>query len=130
MNPYYANWSYGYTLHPSTEASRGAYQVQYGGPGQPTNWSQIKDQSPPVPPPKAKVFITASPASVKTEPVTVSSPGPGTAETVKIEQPPPPPAPLAAGPTTTVRLNYLNTPVLFMTILTGGSRPHGIAEAS
>ena len=50
MNPYYANWSYGYTLQPSTEQSRGAYNVQYGG-GQPggagghqgaNNWAQIK----------------------------------------------------------------------------------------
>ena len=31
MNPYYQNWSYGYTLQPSTEQSRGAYNVQYGG---------------------------------------------------------------------------------------------------
>ena len=31
MNPYYQNWSYGYTLQPATEQSRGAYNVQYGG---------------------------------------------------------------------------------------------------
>ena len=31
QNPYYQNWSYGYTLQPSTEQSRGAYNVQYGG---------------------------------------------------------------------------------------------------
>ena len=59
MNPYYANWSYGYTLQPSSEATRGAYGVQYGGHGagggghhghgQPpvpqhgaSNWGQIK----------------------------------------------------------------------------------------
>ena len=61
MNPYYQNWSYGYTLQPSTEQSRGAYNVQYGeygghqgaaGGGHPhqgagahqaaNNWSQIK----------------------------------------------------------------------------------------
>lgn len=125
MNPYYANWSYGYTLHPSTDASRGAYQVQYGG--QPTNWSQIKDQSPPVPPPKAKVFITAAPASVKTETVSVSNPG--SAETLNTEQPPPPPATVEAGPTTTVRNNNTTT-VLLMTILTGGPHTHGIAETS
>ena len=126
MNPYYANWSYGYTLHPSTEASRGAYQVQYGGPGQPTNWSQIKDQSPPVPPPKAKVFITASPASVKTETLSVSS-----VETVKTELPPPPlPPPAAVAATTTVRNNYLETTVLLMIVLTGGPRNRGTAETS
>ena len=128
MNPYYANWSYGYTLHPSTEASRGAYQVQYGAPAQPTNWSQIKDQSPPVPPPKAKVFITASPASVKTETLSVSS-----VETVKTEQPPPPlppPAAAVAGPGTTVRNNYLDNAVLLMIILTGGPRNRGTAETS
>ena len=126
MNPYYANWSYGYTLHPSTEASRGAYQVQYGGPGQPTNWSQIKDQSPPVPPPKAKVFITASPASVKTETLSVSS-----VETVKTELPPPPlPPPAAVAATTTVRINYLETTVLLMIVLTGGPRNRGTAETS
>jgi len=28
MNPYYSNWSYGYTLGASTEQSRGAYTVQ------------------------------------------------------------------------------------------------------
>jgi len=39
MNPYYSNWSYGYTLGASTEQSRGAYTVQKppysqsGGPG-------------------------------------------------------------------------------------------------
>ena len=31
QNPYYQNWSYGYTLQPSTEQSRGAYNVQYPG---------------------------------------------------------------------------------------------------
>ena len=103
MNPYYANWSYGYTLHPSTDASRGAYQVQYGGPQPPTNWSQIKDQSPPVAPPKAKVFVTACPTSVKTE--TVST------EMMVTTEPPPPPT-LTAGPTATVR-DSLNTGVLF-----------------
>merc|ERR1712045_459864 len=73
MNPYYANWSCGYTLHPSSEASRGAYQVQYGGqPGQPSDWAQIKGGQPPAPPPKAQVFVTASPTSVKTE--TVNTP--------------------------------------------------------
>jgi len=98
MNPYYANWSYGYTLHPSTEASRGAYQVQYGGAPTASNWSQIKDQSPPAPPPKAKVFVTACPTSVKTEPVNVSSPG--TSETVVKTEPAPPPS-LSTGSTAT-----------------------------
>ena len=50
MNRYYANWSYGYTLQPSSEATRGAYQMSYGGgagsqqsQGQgASNWSQIK----------------------------------------------------------------------------------------
>ena len=52
MNPYYQNWSYGYTLQPSTDQSRGAYNVQYGGhQGGPgghqqaqgaNNWAQIK----------------------------------------------------------------------------------------
>ena len=106
MNPYYANWSYGYTLHPSTDASRGAYQVQYGGPPPPTNWSQIKDQSPPVAPPKAKVFVTACPTSVKTE--TVSASNPGSAEMLVKTEPQPPPT-LSAGPITPVR-DCLNTP--------------------
>ena len=56
MNPYYANWSYGYTLQPSSEATRGAYGAQYvqnqaGYHGQhqqhaqgqgAANWSQVK----------------------------------------------------------------------------------------
>ena len=126
MNPYYANWSYGYTLHPSTEATRGAYQVQYGGAPTASNWSQIKDQSPPVPPPKAKVFVTACPTSVKTEPVNVSSPG--TSETVVKTEPAPPPS-LSTGSTATVRRS-VNTPVLFITIFTGGPHTHGIAETS
>ena len=71
MNPYYANWSYGYTLHPSSEATRGAYQVQYGQ--SPANWSQIKGSQQPAPTPKAQVFVTASPSTVKTEPVTTSA---------------------------------------------------------
>ena len=79
MNPYYANWSYGYTLHPSSDATRGAYQVQYGGP--PANWSQIKGSQLAAPaPPKAQVFVTAT-SSVKTETVTTS----GGCEVVKTE---------------------------------------------
>ena len=75
MNPYYANWSYGYTLHPSSEATRGAYQVQYGAP---SNWSQMK--SPGEVPPKPQVLVTSSASSV--------TPSPG-ADSVKIEPPPP-----------------------------------------
>ena len=107
MNPYYANWSYGYTLHPSTDASRGAYQVQYGGPPVPappaTNWSQIKDQSPPVATPKAKVFVTACPTSVKTETVSLICPGGGEALVKTEPQPPSAPPTLSAGPSATVR---------------------------
>jgi len=73
MNPYYANWSYGYTLHPSSDASRGAYQVQYGAHQSPANWSQIKGGHPlPPAPPKAQVFVTAAPSTVKTEAVSSS----------------------------------------------------------
>jgi len=88
MNPYYQNWNYGYTLGAPTEASRGAYtvygtQAQGGAnpanlatpttthvktePGQHSLWAQVKGNQP-TSPPKAKVFVTASPASVKSEP--------------------------------------------------------------
>lgn len=88
MNPYYQNWNYGYTLGAPTEASRGAYTVygtqSQGGanpanlatptttqiktePGQHSLWAQVKGNQP-TSPLKAKVFVTASPASVKSEP--------------------------------------------------------------
>jgi len=83
MNPYYANWSYGYTLQPSSEATRGAYGAQYvqnqaGYHGQhqqhaqgqgAANWSQVKgNQGAGFQ--KAQVFVTASPtAGIKTEPM-------------------------------------------------------------
>ena len=44
MNPYYANWSYGYTLQPSSEATRGAYGVQYGGGGGQGHYQQHHQQ--------------------------------------------------------------------------------------
>ena len=84
MNPYYTNWSYGYTLQPATDQSRGAYNVQYGASqaqqGIPATWSQIKQENPPLPPPKAQVFVTAS---VKTE--ASSSSSATTSATIKSE---------------------------------------------
>ena len=77
MNPYYQNWNYGYTLGAATEASRGAYTTygtQGGGGANPANLAipcttQVKTEpgkgnSNPL---KAQVFVTASPASVKSE---------------------------------------------------------------
>ena len=49
MNPYYANWSYGYTLQPSSEATRGAYGVQYGGHGAGGGGGHHGHGQPPVP---------------------------------------------------------------------------------
>jgi len=91
MNPYYQNWNYGYTLGAATEASRGAYTTygaQGGGGANPANlatpyttqiktepglgWAQVKGTQASNPPPKAQVFVTSSPASVKSE-MTVSS---------------------------------------------------------
>ena len=86
MNPYYQNWNYGYTLGAATEASRGAYTTygtQSGGanpanlatpstiqvktePGLDMGWAQVKGTQASNPP-KAQVFVTASPASVKSE---------------------------------------------------------------
>ena len=77
MNPYYADWNYGYTLGAATEASRGAYTTygtQGGGGANPANLStpfttQVKTE----PgkgnsnPPKAQVFVPAFPALVKSE---------------------------------------------------------------
>jgi len=87
MNPYYQNWNYGYTLGAATESSRGAYTVygtQGGGGANPANlatpssttqgkasgWAQVKGTQP-ANPPKAQVFVTASPSamSIKSEPV-------------------------------------------------------------
>jgi len=104
QNPYYQNWSYGYTLQPSTEQSRGAYNVQYPGGHQHqqgghqhhqgagghhhqaqgvNNWAQIKGQQPQSAP-KAQVFVTAAP--VKTEPAESSlMPPPATPVTIKAE---------------------------------------------
>ena len=59
MNPYYSNWNYGYTLAPSSEQSRGAYETYD------TNSSQIKTEPGSVAPEKKK-FVSAS-QSVKTE---------------------------------------------------------------
>ena len=88
MNPYYADWNYGYTLGAATEASRGAYTTygtQGGGGANPANlatpcttqvktepglgmgWAQVKGTQAASNPPKAQVFVTASPASVKSE---------------------------------------------------------------
>lgn len=87
MNPYYQNWNYGYTLGAPTEASRGAYTVygtQGGGgganhanlatpttttQGRASGWAQVKGTQPSNPP-KAQVFVTASPtALIKSEPI-------------------------------------------------------------
>jgi len=95
MNPYYQNWSYGYTLAPATEQSRGAYTTAaaYGhgqaGPNQSNlaaigsnaahggaqSWQDIKSEyasqlaQPPLPqgPHKTQQFVTSSSTTLKSE---------------------------------------------------------------
>ncbi|XP_023347323.1 double-stranded RNA-binding protein Staufen homolog 2 [Eurytemora carolleeae] len=77
-NPYYQNWSYGYTLAPDTEQSRGAYTMygQVQGSNQANlstiqphgagTWAQIKQEYPNSGI-KNQMFVTSSNSTLKSE---------------------------------------------------------------
>lgn len=90
MNPYYQNWSYGYTLAPATDQSRGAYTTAVYGHGQAgsnqsnlavahsgaQSWKEIKSEyasqlaQPPTPAQghhKTQQFVTSSNTTLKSE---------------------------------------------------------------